>query len=222
MVIDWFRQQRGVTEEVAEDILGQVLRYRRMGSDLDRDEKIETANVRIRRSLNSLLRQGFLEQKQSEIRLTDVGRIEATQLVRAHRLWETYLQRAGVPEKEWHRKAHVLEHVSDDQTVDYLDDKLGHPLADPHGSEIPADIVHLDQNTDVRVSMLREGDRAVIQKVSDEVSHMGLSAGNRIAIGPRVGDGLLWTVILDGGKRFELEHNLADAIQVRLVQDRKE
>lgn len=219
MVIDWLRQQRGVTEEVAEDILGQVLRHPAEWVPISTVMKgVESANVRIRQSLNSLVRQGYLEQRQAEIRLTDIGRREATQLVRAHRLWETYLQRAGVPPEEWHKKAHVLEHVSDDRTVDYLDDKLGHPLADPHGSEIPADIEHLDQNVDVRVSMLREGDRATIQSVTDEIARLGLEVGQRIVVGPRVAEGRLWTITIASGKQFELNHHQADAIQVRVAE----
>ncbi len=113
----------------------------------------------------------------------------------------------------------MLEHVKDDRTVDYLDDKLGHPLADPHGSEIPADIVHLDQNVDVRVSMLREGDRAEIRAVAPEISQLSLSAGNFITIGPRVGDGHIWTLNKDGGPRIELDHHQADAILVRVIRN---
>ncbi len=219
LIVDWLRRQSGVTQEVAEDILGQVLRHSGEWVPISAlIKKVETAQGRVRKALSSLVRQGYLLQRQAEIKLTDSGRREATQLVRAHRLWETYLQRAGVPEQEWHRKAHVLEHVKDDRTVDYLDDKLGHPLADPHGSEIPADIVHLNQNVDVRVSMLREGDRAEVRAIAPEVSQLGLLAGNVITIGPRIGDGHIWTLSKEDGPRLELDHHQADAILVRVLQ----
>jgi hypothetical protein len=69
--------------------------------------------------------------------LTEVGRTEANKVLRAHRLWKTYLGKIGTPQAEVHPTAHRLEHISDGYTVDYLDEKLGEPDQDPHGKSIP-------------------------------------------------------------------------------------
>jgi manganese/iron transport system permease protein/iron/zinc/copper transport system permease protein len=70
-------------------------------------------------------------------RLTESGEKEARQVLRAHRLWETYLQSIGTPREALHPTAHRMEHMRAAGTVDYLDEKLGHPARDPHGRKIP-------------------------------------------------------------------------------------
>lgn len=60
-------------------------------------------------------------------------------MLRAHRLWETYLQAIGTPQEQLHATAHQLEHIRSDGTVEYLDEKLGRPAQDPHGRTIPGE-----------------------------------------------------------------------------------
>ncbi|MCG8336972.1 MAG: metal ABC transporter permease, partial [Proteobacteria bacterium] len=69
--------------------------------------------------------------------LTEKGDKEAGKVLRAHRLWETYLDAIGTPQEELHAAAHHLEHIREDGTVEYLDERLGKPERDPHGQSIP-------------------------------------------------------------------------------------
>jgi len=132
---------------------------------------------------------------------------------RAHRLWETYLEQTGVPPVELHKKAHQLEHISDQATVEYLDDKLGHPLADPHGTIIPA-----DRKTDeVLCSVLRDGDGAVVVRVAGPASGQGIEAGMTITMGPRLDNGKVWTLTLPDGTNCQLNHDQADAVVVKVT-----
>ena len=62
-----------------------------------------------------------------------------------------------MPAERVHETAERLEHVHDESAVDYLDDKLGHPLVDPHGSEIPEDVQRLQSGEGIKLSFLREG-----------------------------------------------------------------
>ena len=62
----------------------------------------------------------------------------ALSLVRAHRLWETYLQQqVGLTEDQIHDEAERLEHLLTDEFLDQVDRELGYPTEDPHGSPIP-------------------------------------------------------------------------------------
>ena len=70
-------------------------------------------------------------------RLTEAGTKEARQVLRAHRLWESYLESIGTPQEALHSTAHRMEHMRAGGTVDYLDEKLGQPALDPHGHTIP-------------------------------------------------------------------------------------
>ena len=71
--------------------------------------------------------------------LTDVGEKAVLELLRHHRLLETYLsERLGVPWEELHAEADRLEHALSEALEDRLDAILGHPTTDPHGAPIPA------------------------------------------------------------------------------------
>ena len=72
------------------------------------------------------------------LRLTQSGREYALHVLRAHRLYETYLARkTGVSENQWHTQAHVEEHKLSEADLDKLARDLDHPRFDPHGDPIP-------------------------------------------------------------------------------------
>jgi DtxR family transcriptional regulator, Mn-dependent transcriptional regulator len=72
------------------------------------------------------------------VKLTDVGREIALEIIRHHRLIETYLARAlNLPWDRVHDEAEKLEHVLSDYLEERIDELLGHPSFDPHGSPIP-------------------------------------------------------------------------------------
>ena len=90
----------------------------------------------IRSSIVRLTSEGLMRMEQGKAALTDAGRAHAQQLVRAHRLWETYLvNEAGVDPDIVHDQAEQLEHAH--ELAERLDETLGKPETDPHGSEIP-------------------------------------------------------------------------------------
>ncbi len=220
LLTDWLRRHSSVPQEVLEDILGAVLRAK--GKSVPVSEVVQyvaNPNSRVRRAITMLARRDLLELDNDHVRLTDRGRIEANRLVRAHRLWETYLEQAGTPEQELHQKAHVLEHITDQATLDYLDDKLGHPLQDPHGKIIPVDTAQLTDNRDFILSLLREGNRAEVRRIHAEAQSVSLQPGDCITMGNREADGKVWKLFTSDGRRIELNHEQADAIIVRLESD---
>lgn len=88
--------------------------------------------------LQGLQRRRLIEMERDGIRLTDSGREMGLHVLRAHRLWESYLaDQTGFPESEWHGRAHDLEHGLSPAEVDALSARLQHPLRDPHGDPIP-------------------------------------------------------------------------------------
>ena len=129
------------------------------------------------------------------------------------------MEKTGLPEEVIHEKAHVLEHISDQATVEYLDDKLGHPLIDPHGSEIPEDPVQLHEGKNVMSSLLREGWKAEIRKIKKVASQCNLKVGDRITMGPRSQNGKIWTILRENGETLELDHRQADAVIVRILDN---
>lgn len=72
------------------------------------------------------------------VRLTPEGEARALQMVRRHRLIETWLvQEFDYAWDEVHDEAEVLEHTISDRLLAGIDARLGHPRFDPHGDAIP-------------------------------------------------------------------------------------
>ena len=72
--------------------------------------------------------------------LTDAGRRLAANLVRTHRLWETYLsQHLVVPTDHLHAPAERLEHITSPGMQQQLAAASDHPTHDPQGKRVPAE-----------------------------------------------------------------------------------
>lgn len=72
------------------------------------------------------------------IELTDEGERVALEVVRRHRIIETFLvEHLDVPWEQVHDEADRLEHAVSDRLIERMDALLGHPDADPHGDPIP-------------------------------------------------------------------------------------
>lgn len=77
-------------------------------------------------------------QKYQGVMLTDDGRLLALNLIRKHRLWETFLaEKLGFEWDKVHELAEQLEHIQSDELTQRLDAFLGNPAFDPHGEVIP-------------------------------------------------------------------------------------
>ena len=82
---------------------------------------------------------GLLTFEGGRMRLSASGRELGLHIVRAHRLWESYLaEQTGVGEGEWHHQAERQEHLLTPEEADVLAARLGHPTRDPHGDVIPS------------------------------------------------------------------------------------
>lgn len=102
------------------------------------------------------------------VKLTKSGEKIALEVIRHHRLVESYLSEAlGVPWDKVHEEADKWEHVISEEMEDLMADKLGHPTTDPHGAPIPSREGVMPQADLRRLSELEPGDMAVIAEVSD-------------------------------------------------------
>jgi len=122
------------------------------------------------------------------VKLTTKGRSHALQLVRRHRLWETFLvQRLGFGWDEVHEVAEQLEHVGDDKLTDKLDDYLVNPGFDPHGDPIPDSKGRIRNRKTQRLSACNTGDLVRIAAVSETTDGLLRLLDSK---GPRIGSAL--------------------------------
>lgn len=89
--------------------------------------------------LSDMETRGLVSHLDGKLHLRPQGRELAVHIIRAHRLWESYLaEQTGVAEARWHLEAERQEHLLSRQQADDLAARLGHPVRDPHGDTIPA------------------------------------------------------------------------------------
>jgi DtxR family transcriptional regulator, Mn-dependent transcriptional regulator len=118
--------------------------------NLSRDNKAAVGNFQLAKKLNikpssvteSLRKLHELKyviyEKSYGTRLTAIGAKMALNIVRRHRIWETYLAKElGFGWDEVHEIAEELEHVQNDKLIKKLSEILGNPNYDPHGDPIP-------------------------------------------------------------------------------------
>lgn len=89
--------------------------------------------------IKSLARHGYADyEPRAGVSLNTQGNALALQVLRRHRLIETFLvQTLGMDWSEIHDEAEALEHAVSDRMLRHLDSFLGHPQYDPHGDPIP-------------------------------------------------------------------------------------
>ncbi len=141
LLFRFFQKRKLQIKIELEDTLKQSLRLQE-SSNLtfeNLQQKLGFNKNKLHKYLTSLKTKGNLEYEKRKIVLTTSGIENASQLVRAHRLWETYLvQQMGLTEEQIHEEAEKYEHLLSTDLLDEVDERLGFPSIDPHGSPIPA------------------------------------------------------------------------------------
>src|ERR1017187_3996983 len=93
------------------------------------------------------------------VRLTAEGRRHALEVIRHHRLIESFLaDTLGMSWDRIHAEAEVLEHVLSEDLEELIAVKLGHPTVDPHGDPIPSADLELQEPSTDRMESLQPGD----------------------------------------------------------------
>lgn len=129
-------------------------------------------------------------EKYGKITLTPIGRKNAIEVIRKHRLWETFLyEKLEFNWDEVHEVAEQLEHIQSQKLVDKLDKFLNYPEFDPHGDPIPNKKGELKVQFKKTLSMVAVGDSCKMVSVKDNSSSflqyvvkVGLGINNEIAV----------------------------------------
>ncbi len=148
-------------------------------------------------------------QKYGKVELTKTGKDNAIDLIRKHRLWETFLyEKLSFSWEEVHEVAEELEHIQSKKLFDQLELFLGNPKFDPHGDPIPdkngvfvqqskKTLNEIDIGTKCRMVAVKNNSRSFLQYVVS----LGLAINNEIKVLSReVFDGQL-TIDINGNEK---------------------
>jgi len=128
--------------------------------------------------------------KHQGVSLTPAGERTALEVVRHHRLLETWLvQSLGYSWDEVHEEACRLEHVISEEFEERMAKALGNPTHDPHGDPIPDASLAMPKEVTVPLSSLRPEQSAIIRRVNDEdpdllrhLNELGLVPGAQLTV----------------------------------------
>ena len=129
-------------------------------------------------------------EKYGKISLAAAGHKNAIDVVRKHRLWETFLyEKLEFTWDEVHEVAEQLEHIRSPKLIEQLEKFLGFPEIDPHGDPIPDARGEMKQQTRKTLSQIAVGKSCRIVAVKDNsasflqyVIKVGLGLSSRIKV----------------------------------------
>ncbi|RWZ51222.1 metal-dependent transcriptional regulator [Labedella phragmitis] len=132
--------------------------------------RLGVATSTVSGNLKKLVADGLVEhERYGAVTLTSDGRAAAVQMVRRHRLLESYLvERLGYGWDEVHDEAEHLEHAASETFIDRIDQELGFPERDPHGDLIPRRDGRVSTSDAVNLADLAVGTGGTIARISDE------------------------------------------------------
>jgi len=117
-------------------------------STVELSERLGLKESMMKKYVTLMAKSKLLAYESGKIILTDEGQDKAEQLVRAHRLWETYqVKKMGLDTNQIHNEADHIEHYLSEELLDEIDKELGFPTKDPHDSPIPSKKVSASSTT---------------------------------------------------------------------------
>ena len=159
---------------VVEDTLKTIYQLQREGDSpvatSDIADRLEKTPPTVTSTLDRLETQGLIAREPYQgSELTDDGETVAIEVLRHHRLLETYLaDHLDYPWERVHEEADRLEHHISERFERRLAETLEHPRRDPHGDPIPTENLEPpDWDRTTPLSACEVGDRVVITRVRD-------------------------------------------------------
>lgn len=157
VLVKYLRRKRTAEKHLAQDILKMVYKKcyneNKVKSLRDAVSVTELADwigapIRmILKVVDKLTKDKLILVDNNNVCLTPAGEKFGLRIIRSHRLWESYLINEKIlTENNIHSDAEEFEHVLTEELLDEIDEKLGYPQYDPHGSPIPqknGDVQHI-------------------------------------------------------------------------------
>ena len=162
------------------------------------------------------------------VRLSATGRRRALEVLRHHRLIETFLYEVlEYPLEEVHEEAERLEHFISERFEERIAAKLGHPRFDPHGHCIPEMDGRMPRQISKPLADIEEGGKFLVDSISDQDAILlkqlkahGITPGACLQVtSPSQEEFVLRTG--SSSKALRLSRALAGAVRIRSADKRE-
>lgn len=157
--------------QAVEDYLKTIYKLQSTGavSTTDIARMLDVSSASVTNMVKRLSQMKMVEyQSYKGVRLTEAGEKIALEIIRHHRLLETYLKEMlDYSWEQMHEEAERLEHHISEEFEEKIDALLGYPTHDPHGHPIPTRDLQITEPTTVPLAQTEPGQSVVIHHVSD-------------------------------------------------------
>lgn len=163
----------GLTHQAIEDYLKTIFMLAQAESPVSTSRLAEAREVKPGSVTGMIKRLAGLNLvdyiKHQGVTLTSSGEKIALEVLRHHRLIETYLIEAlGFTWDEVHEQADILEHFISEKLEERMAAALNHPDFDPHGAPIPTREGFMPALETKPLSELESGDRLIISRIRED------------------------------------------------------
>ncbi len=188
------RESSGALTGQAEDYLKAIYHLERSGeaaATSDIAAELGVAPASVSGMLQRLARLGLVRvERYRGARLAPPGRLVALQLIRRHRIIESFLAtKLGYSWDDVHDEAERLEHAASTELVERMAEALGHPTADPHGAPIPTVEGRVDERSLRSIAEMAVKEKARVVLMSDRdpaflryLAGVGLRPGAEVTV----------------------------------------
>lgn len=189
-------------------------------------ERMQTRPATVTDMMRKLSEKELIDyEKYKKLKLTEKGLTIALQIVRKHRLWETFLyEKLHFSWDEVHEVAEQLEHIHSTKLIDKLNAFLGYPKFDPHGDPIPNAKGDLPQSSTLTLAEAATQKLYKIVAVKDtsvsflqQLEKMNLAIGSSMNITERMPYDKSIHVKTTDGKSLMLSEKIAVNILVKML-----
>ncbi len=190
-------------------------------------EALNVSNAAATDMLKKLRELGFVNyEKYKGVTLKKKGEKKALEILRRHRLWESFLSSVlSLPLCDLHREAETLEHCASSYLIEKIDEYLNYPAKDPHGHPIPDSKGNLKETKDeISLAKGEIGKNYKISSINDKdyglmkyLNSIGLEVDSRIKILEKI-EFDSSVIILFNKNKFNFSEKIANNILIKKVK----
>jgi DtxR family Mn-dependent transcriptional regulator len=164
----------------------------------------------------------LIYDKKKGAKLTEKGHKTAIDVVRKHRLWESFLvEKLGYGWDKVHEIAEQLEHVHDTELANRLEKFLGYPEFDPHGDPIPKANGKIARISKTQLSEIDSGKSCFVTAVKNTSSEflqylqkLEIGIGTRIKVVEKIPFDESVVIQIEKGSKTTISKKLSQSILV--------
>ncbi len=184
---------------------------------------LPTANSMVK----SLQKSGWVNyEKYKPLILTPEGQKEAALIIRKHRLTEMFLvKKMGFGWEEVHEIAEQVEHIHAPKFFQRMDEMLGFPTIDPHGSPIPDNQGRIQEFSYVPLSSCKPGQTVQLTALTNSsteflefLNSRKLALGTQLKVLSREAYDLSLVVSYQNHPQETLSEKVSERLLVRVLE----